>query len=119
MSEHIGLKLDPKTHDLVLEGNNLCFVHGAHAVGQHAKQRLMMFEGEWFLDTQAGIAWIPDLLGNAYDPALAEAVIKAELAQTHGVREITSFSVGFDRDVRRLRIGDVGVLTTYDREVSL
>lgn len=116
---HFGLALDPETNDLFLEANSLAVVTGAEAVGQHVRQRLMTFSGEWFLDTTAGVPWLAQIMGAKYDPALAEAVVKAEILDTDGVVEITGFSVGFDQGVRRLNIRDVEVLTTYDQEVAI
>ena len=120
MSKHFGLAIDQETNDLFLDANNnLAIVRGAAAVAQHVRQRLMTFKGEWFLDTIAGVPWLDQLLGKQYDPALAEAVVKAEILNTDGVVEITSFSVGFDRNVRRLAISEITVLTTYGQEVTV
>lgn len=116
---HFGLAIDPETHDLFLDGRDLAVVTGAEAVGQHARQRIMTFRGEWFLDTTAGMPWLAQIMGAKYDPALAEAIVKAEILDTDGAVEITSFSVGFDQGVRRLNIRDVEVLTVYDQEVAL
>lgn len=117
---HIGLALDPETNDLFLRADgSLAVVTGAEAVGQHVRQRLKTFAGEWFLDTTAGVPWLSQIMGKKYDPALAEAVVKAEILDTDGVVEITSFSVGFDRTERRLNIKDVEVLTVYDSEVTI
>lgn len=116
---HIGLAIDPETRDLFFKGNELAIVTGAEAVGQHARQRVMTFRGEWFLDTTAGVPWLAQIMGAKYDPALSEAVVKAEILDTDGVVEITSFAVGFDRTVRRLNIRDVEVLSIYDQEVAL
>jgi len=117
--QHVGLSLDPTTNDLHFEGNNLVFAYDAEAVGQHVRQRLMTFQGEWFLDTSAGVPWLAQIMGKEYDPALAEAVVKAEVLDTHAVVEITSFSVGFNRALRNLEIKEVEVLTTYDEEVQV
>lgn len=117
---HIGLAIDPITNDLFVDGsNNLAIVTGAEAVGQHARQRLKTFQGEWFLDTSAGVPWLAQIMGAKYDPALVEAVVKAEILDTDGVVEITSFSVGFDRSTRNVIIRDVEVLTVYDEEASI
>jgi hypothetical protein len=113
--DRIGLAIDPSTNDLALEADGrLSVVHDALAIGQHVRQRLMTFEGEWFLDTTAGVPWLDRILGRGYDPALAEAVVKAEVLATDGVTEITSFSVRFVSDPRQLDIRGVEVLTVYD-----
>lgn len=116
---HFGLAIDQDTRDLFLAPDgNLATVTGAEAVAQHVRQRLKTYKGEWFLDTTAGVPWLEQIMGDGFNPALAEAVVKAEILDTHGVVEITSFSVTFDASVRRLVIKDIAVLTTYDQEVQ-
>lgn len=117
--QHVGLSLDPVTNDLHFESGNLVLARDAEAVGQHVRQRLKTFQGEWFLDTTAGVPWLAQIMGKEYDPALAEAVVKAEILDTHAVTEITSFSVGFNRALRNLEIREIEVLTTYDEEVRV
>lgn len=120
MIDHIGLALDPVTNDLFLRPDgSLAVAREAEAVGQHVRQRLQTFEGEWFLDTTAGVPWLDEVLGASYDPALAESLVKAEILETQGVTEITTFSVRFNRATRGLVIDEVVVLTEYDDEVSV
>lgn len=119
---HVGLAIDPETNDLFLDADgNLAVARKAEAVAQHVRQRLMTFRGEWFLDTSAGVPWLDQILGKQYDPALAEAVVKAEILDTDGVTEITSFSVDFvnGSGERRLNIKEIEVLTSYDVEAAV
>ena len=123
MIKRTGLALrregtDPADVYLDAQGH-LVMVHDAEAIGQHARQRLMTFEGEWFLDREAGVPWVRNILGGQYDPVLAEAVIKVEILDTDGVVDINSFSVRFDRSVRGLSAFNIEVLTEYDKEVDL
>ena len=115
---HIGLGLkanEHKIHDLFLEADgNLNMVTGPHAVGQHVRVRLMTFTGEWFLDINAGVAWLEDILGKRYNPVLAEAMVKNETFATPGVTGINSFSVAYNRDRRDLMIREMEVATEYD-----
>lgn len=119
MTSRVGLAIDQATNDLYFEGDSLVLVRDAHAVGQHARQRLQTFAGEWFLDTTVGVPWLSQILGHKYDPALAEAVVKARLLGTDGVTEITSFSVSFDRSTRGLHLRGVEVTTDYDEVVRV
>lgn len=117
---HVGLALDPETNDIfVNRDGDLAFVVNAEAVAQHARQRIMTFEGEWFLDTRAGMTWLTDVLGRRYDPALAEALVKAEIMGTDGVTEITSFSIRFDRKERRITAFNIEIGTRYGGEIKL
>jgi hypothetical protein len=116
----MGLAIDQATNDLHFSADgNLAIVTDAEAVGQHARQRLSTFQGEWFLDTTVGVPWLSQILGQRYDPALAEAVTKACLLTTDGVTGITSFSVSFGRVTRGLFIKSVDVTTDYDQEVQV
>lgn len=115
-----GLAIDQASNDLHLAADgNLALASDTLAVGQHVRQRLSTFEGEWFLDTTAGVPWLDEILGKAYDPALAESVVKAEILDTDGVTEITSFSVSFDRASRGLIIRSVNVISEYEEEVQI
>jgi len=118
--ERTGLAIDPDTNDLYLDDDdNLALVLDAQAVGQHVRQRLLTFEGEWFLDTQAGVSWLSDIFASDYNPALAEAVTKAEILDTDGVVSIDTFSVSFSRPSRDLIINDVQVNSDYDVGVTI
>lgn len=120
MSVRFGLAIDQGTNDLILASDgNLATVNDAEAVGQHVRQRLQTFLGEWFLDTAAGVPWLTDILGRNYDPALAESVVKAEILATDGVEEILSFSVSFDRATRGLLIRSIEVRTMFDEVVTV
>lgn len=117
---HYALNLHPDTNDLFLtRSGSLAVCLDAEAVAIHIKNRLMTFKGEWFLDTEAGVPWLLDIMGKAYDPALAEAVVKAEILNTHGVVEITSFSVAFISNLRKLDIRQITVKTDSGMEVSV
>lgn len=120
MIEHFGLAIDQNTNDLYLDDDgNLAVSKGAQAVAEHVRQRLMTYQAEWFLDNTAGVPWLDQIMGKAYDSALSEALVKAEILNTDAVTEITSFSVGFLRMQRNLVIKDVEILTSYDVIVSV
>ncbi len=115
----IGIALNPTTNDLFLRADgSLAVVNDAEAVGQHLRQRLMTFQGEWFLDTTAGVPWLSDILGKQYNPAVAESVVKAEILRTEGVTSIEAFSVGFNRATRGLVLNEISVRTDYETQVT-
>lgn len=117
---HIAFAIHPDTNDLFLdEAGNVATVIGAEAVGQHAKQRLQTFYGEWFLDNTAGVQWLSELFAKEFNPELAEAVVKNEILDTDGVTSIESFSVSFNNHTRNLQIRDVAINTVYEEVVSI
>lgn len=106
--------------DIYLDSSgSLAVVRDAEAVGQHVRVRLMTYEGEWFLDRQVGVPWVRDIVGRQYDPVMAESVLKAEILDTDGVTDISSFSVRFDGEVRGLSAFNIDVATEYDQEASV
>lgn len=106
--------------DLYLDENgSLAVVRDTEAIGQHVRQRLMTYLGEWFLDRFVGVPWVRDIVGHGYDPVMAESVLKAEILDTDGVTEINSFSVRFDNSTRGLAAYDIDVMTDYDQEASV
>lgn len=122
MSNHFGISLSENEdgiHDIHFNERSLATVSKAEAVAQHCRQRLLTFSEEWFLDKEAGVPWLDEVLGQEYDPDLAESIIKAEILETDGVSEITSFSVKFDRTKRHLSAYDIEIRTKYDEVVVL
>lgn len=120
MISRIGLAIDPVTNDLCFdETGAMKTVIDAHAVGQHVRQRLMTFKGEWFLDTRVGVPWLDQILGKGFNPALGEAVVKASILATAGVKAISDCSVTFGRATRGLFIRSIEITTDYDEEVKV
>lgn len=120
MVKRIGLAIAGDPADLYLDAaGNVALVEDEAAIGQHVRQRLMTHEGEWFLDTAAGVAWIPQILGAPENLPLAEAVIKAEILDTDGVTGITEFSIRRFPTSRRLDIPNATVSTVYDEETTI
>ena len=129
MPSPFGLGLDAETHDLYLDAsNNLVVARDARAIGEHVKQRLKMFNGEWFLDASAGLPWLPRpgqfaIFDRPYQAGQSEALIKAEILDTPGVVAIEQFEARVDRATRGLII-EAEILTVFDTvtinsEVSL
>lgn len=101
--------------DIYVDGtNNLAMVYDAEAVAQHARQRLKTFFGEWFLDTEAGVRWLQDILGHRENLVLAEALMKGEVLDTAGVTGINEFAIKFDRATRGVLVNKCDVATELD-----
>jgi len=109
------------SNDLTLdETGNLHLVYDAEAVGQHARQRLMFFKGEWFLDAGVGVDWFGQVLGFAQSRIqVAEAIIKKVILQTPGVTALEGVSTSYDRAVRGVRVSGIQVATIFDESVEV
>lgn len=115
MADFVGLSIQPH-NDLRLDATGSpVLAYDAEAIGEHIRQRLKLWIGEWFLDTGAGVDWLRYVLGRPpSEMPIAESVIKAEIAATPGVSEILEFSASYDRASRGLRIERVQILTVFD-----
>ncbi len=74
------------------------------AVGQNVKSRLQLLQGEWFLDTSAGVPYLQQIAVKPANLPLAAALIKAQILGTDGVSAITDFAMNFDTGTRRLTV---------------
>lgn len=108
-------------NDLSLDTDgNLRMVHDAEAVGEHARQRLQFYRGEWFLDRSIGIDWFGQVLGFARTRMpVCEAIVKREILRTPGVTGLQALTVRYDGSVRGARVEDVMVATEFDEAVTL
>ncbi|GJD30022.1 hypothetical protein PMNALOAF_1265 [Methylobacterium adhaesivum] len=105
MAAFFGLALDATTHDLFLAPDgNLATVTDNEAIAQHAKQRLLSYRGEWFLDTEAGVPWFQEIFVRPHNPAIIDALIKREILDTPGVASLDSFDLEIDERRRSISV---------------
>lgn len=76
---------------------------GLESVLQRCKTRLMQFQGEWFLDVNAGTAWA-QVLSRRYNQSELHSLVLERLKSTIGVQGVDSVSIHFDRVTRRASI---------------
>lgn len=100
-SDPIDLKIDPTTDDLVIPP---VFVSGVDAVRQGIERRVKKFRGEWFLNTDSGMPWFEDILGQQYDELKIKAAFREAILATPGVGSILSMSVSFSAATRLLSV---------------
>lgn len=99
------LELDPKTHDLVIAApGDMRLVDGAARVAQQIKVTLLMFLGEWFLDTTFGVPYLEEVLVKNPKFAGINALLRARIIDVPGVERIRTMSFDFDRQRRTLAV---------------
>lgn len=115
MVDFVGLAIEPHNDLRVDATGSPVLVYDAEAIGQHIRQRLKLWAGEWFLNTAAGVEWTRYVLGRPpSEMPIAESIIKAEIAATPGVSEILEFNAVYDRVSRGLRIERCQIATVFD-----
>ena len=89
--------------DIVIENGRILWVTGAKAVRQRLENRLALWQGDWFLDTDAGIPW-KDILEGGFGDEQIKQVIKGELLADEYVSEVISIDLARDRANRALNV---------------
>lgn len=99
-------------HDMTFGQGLANYARDAEATAQSVKTRLLLLNGEWFLDLDAGVPYLQKIMVRPANLPLAESVIKRTILETEGVAELRSFVMTFDREPRRLTI-QATVVNTY------
>lgn len=99
------LALD-SNHDLYVGNRNgVAIAIGADEVVQGVKTRLLLFRGEWWLNTAAGTGWFETVFSGAgQDVRRVEREIKRQILASPGVDTLTAFSISYDRATRSITI---------------
>jgi hypothetical protein len=100
-------RLDPRRL-----GGDMVFGRGAAdflvdspaAVGQAVLTRLMLWQGEWFLDLAAGTPWLQQVLGKPRGPGIPDQAIRAIIINTPYVTAVNDFAAYYNSTQRSLSI---------------
>lgn len=122
MADFIGIHIEPHNDIQLDASNNLDMAYDSEAIGQHVRQRLKFWQGEWFLDETVGVDWLRYALGlqmAEFVRQIAEAEIKRVILDTPGVSDILEIETGFDRAKRTLEVRQCTLLTVFDDRLEL
>ncbi len=86
------------------DGSDLQLSTGIPAVVQALRERLKTFAGEWFLDLDHGVDYYGALLGQKFDPVVAQGAFRPVILATPNVVELLALNVAFDVTTRTLSI---------------
>lgn len=106
------IKLDPVTHDILLEDSDFQIVSDGDWLIQSVKIKMLFFLGEWFLDTTYGLDHYGLVLIKGPDLNLIDNMIKIALLEYEEIIEILEYSSSFDKLNRQLTV-DFRVSTTF------
>jgi hypothetical protein len=97
-------------------GSNNYYYNVPAAVAQAVQTRLMLRQGEWFLDTSDGTPWLQQILGKSTQQ-VRDMLLKARIIQTQGVNALVSYNSKTNVTTRALAVS--GTLDTIYGEVTL
>jgi hypothetical protein len=85
------------------QGSANYLVDSRAAVAQEVFTTLMLLQGEWFLDTTAGVPWLTQVMGVNTIP-LYDQVIKQAILNVQAVTAIASYTSILNRATRVLAV---------------
>lgn len=96
ITDPVDLLLDAN-NDLVIKDGDLQFSRGVDAIVQQCRIALQMFQGEWFLNLDAGIPYWQSILGYKPQVAIQAAQIyfRRELELVDGVDSVLKLDVNY------------------------
>jgi hypothetical protein len=92
-------RLSP-TGDMTFGGSALDFLSNTpETVAQVVDTSLLLFLGEWYLDTSLGCPWFQGVLGK-HNQSTADITLQDYILNVQGVTGITSFTSNAAEDIR-------------------
>jgi hypothetical protein len=91
-------------HDMTFGRGLANFARDAEATAQNVRTRLLLLQGEWFLDVDAGVPYLQRIAVKPADFPFVESVIKQTILDTDGVASMESFEMEYDGTTRELII---------------
>jgi len=99
-----GFKLDPITHDLVLQEGDLVEIDGIEAAAQEIKTRLRLWLGEYFLDLSAGFPYLQLVFKKNPNLFLVRERMARVIESVDGIQPGAVVTTTLDNATRSLRI---------------
>lgn len=113
------LALSAKTHDLILDSSgDLILIDNAERVAQQIKITLLLFKGEWFLNTAAGMPYFEEILVKNPNLAHVKQKIYKAIMSVLGVTSVDYLDLAVDPLTRRLKVR-YAATTSYGRVEKL
>ena len=72
------------------------------SLAQRVRQRMHFWLGEWFLHTDRGVPYLPDILGHFEPDNLAEQIITSQIRTVPEVDDVTDVEVEYDWESRKI-----------------
>ena len=94
-------------NDLYFTNRRLTIISGSNTdeeILQRIKIRLRFFKDEWFLNSEHGLPYFEDILGSKnLDLNIVESILREQILDVEGVREIIESSIDYDENEREVQ----------------
>lgn len=101
----IDFKLDPTTHDLVVDNFTLGITQTKEEeITQRLKIRLLWFKGDWKYDENYGIDYFNEVFVKGFDLSEIDDMYRLAISSEEGVQDLLSYSSSFNSSTRELQV---------------
>lgn len=105
--------------DLHLDVNgNIATADGLEGLRQKVRQKLRLFQGEWFLDITAGVPYFQDVFVRQTTAGLVAQILNNEILEEPETVEITTFTADINPDTRTFSYAATVSTVFGDMEVT-
>lgn len=80
------------------------FTTGLAAVAQKIELAITMYQGEWFMDLEAGVPYYQDVLGKKYNQATVVAAFRDVIAAVEDVTDIKTITAEYVGTTRQANV---------------
>jgi len=87
-------------HDIDITDYAMSVIDGDEAIKQRLLVHLLIFKGEWFLDTDLGIPYYQTIFQKGVSKDTVDAILKREIEGVEGISRITSFTSALNSATR-------------------
>ena len=94
----LTLKLD-KTFDYVFAKNTFTSLTGELAIVQRISNKILLWLGEWFINSESGFDW-EDVFQNAFDESILAEQLRAYIQSDEFIEIVTELTVIIENDKR-------------------
>lgn len=93
-----------QNNDIVFDRYDVVLVDGYEQSIQQVERRLRLWVGEWFLNINAGIPWLTEILGKKPDETIILAVIQQAILDDPNIQSIEQLEIELDGASRTLTV---------------
>jgi len=92
--------LDEDSNPVLDSEGHFIFLQGVQSLAENIDQRLKLFKNKYFMNQEAGVPYIEDILKKPVDPGLVASILNAEILKHPEVTGIGEVEADLDRDLR-------------------
>jgi CRISPR/Cas system CSM-associated protein Csm3 (group 7 of RAMP superfamily) len=103
-----SIAIDPYTANFVRENGRLRYTKTElEFTAQKVRHELSLFLGEWFIDPEMGLPYLPGSIKKSEHRTVLESAIRAKLISIEDVNSIIEFNPRYDKSERLLEVAFV------------